>query len=253
MINGNKFIDSYISWLRERITFDNIDDAIEITTPFLDNHNDHIQLYIKQNKDQVIITDDGYTISDLLMSGCDLSSDRRKEVFQGIINGFGVKSDGKELYVEATERNYPQRKHTLLQAVLSVSDMFMLAQSRVASVFLEDVELFFNQNDVRYTPAIQISGKSGFNHTYDFVIPASTQMPERLIKAINSPTKEKAESVLFSWSDTKEMRKNDSRIYVFLNDFDRSIRSDVTNAFIQYDVNPILWSKRVESIKELAA
>jgi len=253
MLGGSDFIDAYLSWLREKISFQDLENAIEITTPFMDSHNDHIQLYISQRKDHIIITDDGYTISDLIMSGCDLSSNRRKDVLQGILNGFGVKTDGRELFIEATERSYPQKKHMLLQAVISVSDMFMLAQSRVAGVFLEDVELFFNQNEVRYTPAVQISGKSGFHHTYDFVIPASKQKPERLIKAINNPTKEKAESVLFSWNDTKEVRKNDSMMYVFLNDYDRSIRTGVADAFLQYGVNPILWSKRDKSVGELAA
>jgi len=253
MINGNKFIDSYLSWLREKITFTNVNGVIEISTPFLDNHNDHIQLYIVQKNGHFVITDDGYTVSDLIMSGCDLSSSKRKEILNVILNGFGVKLDGKELYVEATERNYPQKKHALLQAVLSVSDMFMLTQSRVSSVFLEDVEGFFDQNEVRFTSSIQISGKSGFYHTYDFVIPASRQKPERLIKAINNPSKEKAESVLFSWGDTREMRKNDSMMYVFLNDIDKSIRSGVTDAFLQYDVQPVLWSEREKSILELAA
>jgi len=253
MINGNKFIDSYLSWLREKITFTDLNGVLEISTPFLDNHNDHIQLYILQKNGHFVITDDGYTVSDLIMSGCDLSSSKRKEILNGILNGFGVKLDGKELFVEATERNYPQKKHALLQAVLSVSDMFMLTQSRVTSVFIEDVEMFFDQNEVRFTSSIQISGKSGFNHTYDFVIPASKQKPERLVKAINNPTKEKAESVLFSWGDTREMRKNDSMMYVFLNDIDKSIRSGVTDAFLQYDVQPILWSEREKSIIELAA
>jgi hypothetical protein len=224
MKEGKDFIDAYLSWLREKITFEKVNDYIEITTPFLDSHNDHIQLYIRQENEKIVITDDGYTISDLIMSGCDLSSQRRTDILQGILNGFGVKRKNDELVIETNERNFPQRKHALIQAVVSVSDMFMLAQSRVTGVFLEDVESFFNQHDVRYTPSVQFTGKSGFQHTYDFVIPASKQKPERLIRAINNPTKEKAESVLFSWSDTKDMRKNNSSMYVFLNDSDHSIR-----------------------------
>jgi hypothetical protein len=253
MLKGNDFIDAYLVWLREKITFAAVDDVIEITTPFLDSHNDHIQLYIKQDKEKIVITDDGYTISDLLMTGCDLSSGRRKQILQGILNGFGVKMSGKELIVETDAHNYPQKKHALLQAVISVSDMFMLAQSRVAGVFLEDIESFFNQHDVRFTPAVQFPGKSGFQHTYDFVIPASKQKPERLIRAINNPTKEKAASVLFSWSDTKDMRKNDSSMFVFLNDSNLSIRTNITNAFLQYNINPIIWTEREKSITELAA
>ncbi|MDR1798120.1 MAG: DUF1829 domain-containing protein [Clostridiales Family XIII bacterium] len=253
MKEGRDFVEAYLNWLREKITFEKVDDYTEITTPFLDSHNDYIQLYLKQENDRIVISDDGYTISDLIMSGCDLTSKRRKDILQGILNGFGVKQMGKELVVEANEKNYPQKKHALLQAVISVGDMFMLAQSRVSSVFLEDVEVYFNQNDVRFTPSVQFTGKSGFQHTYDFVIPASKQKPERLIRAINTPTREKTEAVLFSWSDTRDMRKNDSSMYVFLNDSDQAIRSGVEEAFLQYAIHPIVWSKREKAICDLAA
>ena len=164
-----------------------------------------------------------------------------------------VKSDGKEIFVEATERNFPQKKHALLQAVMSVSDMFMHAQSKVASVFLDDIEEYFSQNLIRFTPAVQFIGKSGFPHTYDFVIPASSQKPERLIRAINIPTKEKAESALFAWSDTREMRRGDSSMIVFLNDFGASVRSGVADAFLEYGVTPILWTKRESFTGDLAS
>jgi len=35
----------------------------EITTPFLDNHNDHIQIYIKKSDSRLILTDNGQTIT----------------------------------------------------------------------------------------------------------------------------------------------------------------------------------------------
>jgi hypothetical protein len=253
MMQGSDFVEEYIEWLRKKITFTNINDYIEITTPFLDSHNDHIQLYIKQDGEKILITDDGYTLSNLIMSGCDLSSEKRKQVLRGILNGFGVKKSGQELVVEANKQNYPQKKHALLQSVISVSDMFMLAQSRVSGVFLEDIETFFNQHDVRFTPSVQFTGKSGFQHNFDFVIPASKQKPERLIRAINQPSKANTGSVLFSWSDTKETRKNDSTMFVFLNDTERKIQSTVVDAFSQYEVYPIRWSEREKAIFDIAA
>jgi len=78
-------------------------------------------------------------------------------------------------------------------------------------------------------------------------------MPERLIRAINSPTKEKTESVLFSWNDTKEMRQKDSSMYVFMNDYDKSVKTDIYSAFLQYGVHPVVWSKRDSVINELVA
>jgi hypothetical protein len=250
---GKDFIDIYLSWLREKTTFANVDDYIEITTPFLDSHNDHIQIYVKQDGERIFISDDGYTLSNLAMAGCDLSSQKRRQILQTILNGFGVKKIGSELTVEANRNDYPQKKHAMLQAIMSVSDMFMLAQDRVAGIFTDDIKKFLHQHDVRFTPSPQFTGKSGFQHAYDFVIPASKKKPERLIKAINDPSKSNTELVLFSWNDTKETRESDSMMFVFLNDIEKKIRANVTDAFAQYGIHPIIWSEREKSVYELAA
>lgn len=252
-LKGSDFIESYINWLKSNIKVNEIKDYTEITTPFLDNHNDHIQIYVKQDKDKFIISDDGYIIGDLLMSGCEINSQRRKELLNTIINSVGVKLYDDELFIEANFNNFAQKKHMLIQAMLSVSDMFMLSQHRVASVFLEDVEEFLINNDIRYTPSIILSGKSGFSHTFDFIIPASKKRPERLIKAVNNPSKDRAQNILFSWSDIREVRKQGTNMIVFLNDYEKDVRSDVISAFSQYDISTILWSQRQNSISELAS
>ncbi len=252
-LKGTDFIDIYLNWLRENITTTEIQDYTEITTPFLDNHNDHIQIYVKQENNNFILTDDGYIIGDLLMSGCEINSVRRKELLDTIINSVGVKQKNDELFVEATLENFAQKKHMLMQAMLSVSDMFMLSQHRVMSVFLEDVENFLNSNEIRYTPSAIFSGKSGFSHTIDFVIPASKKQPERLIKAINNPTKDRTQNILFSWSDIRDFRKQGTSMFVFLNDYEKEVRPDVLAAFKEYNISPVLWSQRQSSVPQLAS
>ncbi|MHB8984095.1 MAG: DUF1829 domain-containing protein, partial [Carboxydocellales bacterium] len=244
------FINSYIDWLKSKINLKEVNGYYEITTPFLDRHNDHLQIYVKQTGNKIFLTDDGYTISDLVLSGCDVSSQRRKNVMQTILNGFGVQLDGEALVVEARADNFPQKKHALLQAMISVNDMFMLSQHRVASVFLEDVENFLDHNEVRYTPSVQFIGKSGFSHTFDFVIPSSKKNPERLIRAINTPTREKAETIMFAWNDTRDIRKREAAMLVFINDLDKNIRPDIVSAFTEYDIRPILWTQRQQHVGE---
>jgi len=254
MKTGSDFISSYLSWLKQGMQFSNIGEYTEITTPFLDNNNDHIQIYIKQqDNNQYLLTDDGITIAELEMSGCDLSTSKRKQILSFLVNRVGVNIQDSELIVSANEYNFPQKKHSLIQAILSVNDMFMLAQSKVKSLFLEDVEEYLSLNDIRFTPTIQFLGESGLSHTFDFVIPSSRSMPERLIRTLNDPNKERTESILFSWNDTREMRSKNSLMYVFINDIDKHVKSDIPSAFFQYGVKPILWSKRGDALQELTA
>lgn len=250
----DQLVNSYLMWLKENITTKETNNAIEITTPLMDRHNDYLQLYAIPQGDKLRLTDDGYIINDLLLSGCDLhTSKKRKEMLNTILNSYGVQlSDKDELFVESTLETFPQKKHMLLQAMLTVNDMFLTTRVNVQSIFLEDVENFFIKHDVRYTDNVIFTGKSGFTQKYDFVIPRSKQHGERLVQTINNPTKSRAESVLFSWEDIRNTRKSDSNLYTFLNDSDRKISDDVLSAFKQYEVKTILWSDREEFIEVLS-
>jgi hypothetical protein len=41
-------IDKYLAWLKDKTSLRQIDDWVEITTPYLDRHNDYLQIYAKQ-------------------------------------------------------------------------------------------------------------------------------------------------------------------------------------------------------------
>ena len=62
-------VEAYLAWLRDRISVAEIDGVCEITTPFLDRHNDQLQIYVEREGDRLRLTDDGYVIGDLQSSG----------------------------------------------------------------------------------------------------------------------------------------------------------------------------------------
>ena len=129
-------IEAYITWLREGLSVAQLENACELTTPFLDRHNDHIQIYVIKKNGKIVLSDDGYILSDLRTSGLDMNTPKRKGVLESVLNGFGVKYEGNQLFVEASQRNIGQRLHILVQAMLAVNDMFVMAQPRVATFFL---------------------------------------------------------------------------------------------------------------------
>ena len=248
-----RLMDAYHSWLKEKSVLRQIDQWVEITTPYLDRHNDYIQIYAKRANGGFVLTDDGYTIDDLEQSGCRLESRKRQDLLKMTLNGFGVKMDGKALQVQASPDNFALRKHNLVQAMLAVNDMFYLAVPMIASLFYEDVVAWLDVHDVRYTPKVKFTGKSGYDHLFDFVIPKSRQQPERIVQAINRPSKDTAQAVAFSWIDTKEVRSRDSRAYALLNDSDQAVSSTVLDALKSYDVQPVPWSQREQVRAVLAA
>lgn len=249
---SKNLVNSYTSWLEENISAAEINGYIEITTPFLDRDNDYLQIYVKQTDTGLELTDDGYILSELSMIGVEINSKKRKDILDTILNGFGVSVDGHALTIKANLQNYPQRKHALIQAMLGVNDMFMTARPTVVSLFLEDVRNFLEKNEIRFTSDISFTGKSGYTNKYDFVIPASRQNPkERIIKAINNPDKNAISLTIFSWNDTREVRKVDSSLFAFLNDTNR-MSDDALSALKEYDITPVLWSQ-AEQYKDILA
>ena len=43
-------MDAYHAWLRDKSTLRQVEDWVEITTPYLDRHNDYLQIYAKRFK-----------------------------------------------------------------------------------------------------------------------------------------------------------------------------------------------------------
>ncbi len=249
-----KLLDDYLAWLKDKTSLRQIDSKwVEITTPYLDRHNDFIQIYASKVNGAFVLTDDGYTIGDLEQSGCKLEGVKRQELLKMTLNGFGIQLNDNALEVRASHDTFALRKHNLVQAILAVNDMFYLARPMVTSLFYEDVSAWLDLHEIRYTPKVTFTGKSGYTNLFDFVIPKSRVRPERIVQTINRPNRDKAQAVVFSWIDTKEVRPRDSKAYAFLNDSEQAVPTEVVNALRNYDVQPIPWSKRDDIRTELAA
>lgn len=248
-------LDRYWMWLREETRVRQIGDWVEVTTPFLDRHNDCLQIYAKRDAGAYVLTDDSYTVEDLEQSGCAIDSPRRRELLRTTLNGFGVGFDEstKALEIKASAENFALRKHNLVQAMLAVNDLFYLASSTVASLFYEDVVEWLDICDIRYTPNVKFTGKSGYDHRFDFVVPKSRDHPERILRAFNRPSRDAAQTMAFSWLDTREVRSPESRAYAILNDSERPILHSVLEALRTYDVEAVPWSARESAREELAA
>jgi len=121
-------LDQYTKWLRDKTSLRQISDWIEISTPYLDRHNDCLQIYAKRQNGGYLLTDDGYIIEDLQQSGCNLDTGKRQALLM-TLNGFGVRLNDGRLEIQASPDNFAVRKHNLVQAMLAVNDLFNRIQS----------------------------------------------------------------------------------------------------------------------------
>ena len=249
-----KLLKDYREWLKDKTTLRQVNGSwVEITTPYLDRHNDALQIYVRRdNNGGFVLTDDSYIIADLESSGCKLDTQKRRDLLQMTLNGFGVKLNQEAIEVSATHENFPLRKHNLIQAMLAVNDLFYLAKPVVESLFYEDVVAWLDANDIRYTPSVKFTGMSGYDQHFDFAIPKSKKQPERMVQAINRPTRESALLFIHGWSDTRQVRAPESKAFAVLND-EQPISGSVIDALRNYDIRPVPWTQRIDVVMELAA
>ena len=205
-LDCKRLIDEYVRWLGQQIEISKIGDVYHISTPFLDRHNDAIEIYVEQKDGDLRLTDDGRTIRDLSSSGLEINTPKRRAHLQSILNGFGVRLADEELSVSTTLQDFARRKHNLVQAILAVNDMFVMAEEHVLSLFKEDVALFLEANHIPAFADFKLPGKSGFDHTFDFGIPGSRTRPERVLRAINNLSKDNATSFAFAPRTVRQMR-----------------------------------------------
>lgn len=245
--------ENYFKWLKDKTILKQTQEWVEITTPFLDRHNDYVQIYIKKEGEQFILTDDGYTLSDLRQSGCLLETPKRKQILQTMLNGFGVLKKEEDLVIYATAETFNLKKHNLIQAILAINDLFYLATSSIENLFLEDVTKWLDDNDIRYTPQIKLTGDSQYDHLFHFVIPKSRKAPERIMRAVSNPSRDSAESFLLAWQDTKSTRNIESTAIAILNDQEHKISSGVITAMNNYNIIGVPWKERDKHLEKLAA
>ena len=117
-------LDGYSKWLGDRTKLRSVGDCVEVTTPYLDRHNDSLQIYVKAISGGFVLSDDGYILDDLAMSGVEIAGARCEDLLEITLRKFGVIQNSRSLEVHANTSNFALQIHNLLQAMVAVNDLF---------------------------------------------------------------------------------------------------------------------------------
>ncbi len=241
-------LESHRNWIADNTSFNILDDAVEIDLPFLNCHNDYVQIYLTKNGDNYILSDEGETIDDLKSCGMEFKTRKRRELLRSAIIGFGVTNDDYILRVEATSDNFGIRLNRLIQAILAVSELSILAQPIRPSNFQPSVEDWLRKNNFEFYGSKDIIGKSGLKHSFEFtLIPEANNHPQ-MIKLVNKPSIDIARQIVFTTIDIAKEKSSDTQIIALINDSKNSNQSRFGEVLSHYDVETVYWSKRHESL-----
>ena len=245
-----KMISDYADWLKTEITVREYGEYYELTTPYLDRFNDYLQIYVKQDESgKITMTDDGYIIGNLRSSGISLrTGSNRKLMLDRIISNFSLHLDNNAITTVASPKNFPQKKHLMVQAMLAIDDMFEVSSENVKSFFIDDIQSFFDENEIYYSRDFSLIGKTGSLYSYEFHLQRTKQKPERFCKALNRVRESNRNLTIFNWIDTKEKRNNEGTLIAIMNDENTVSQVDI-DALREYDIESVPFSSRMDHIK----
>lgn len=120
-MNIQKHIDEYLVYLKKEITYSNAGKYYEINLPFLDNNNDYLQFYVKEEAQQIYFTDDGQTLYDLEMNGINLTNPIIINQIKFILSKYNAMLEGKEIISETLEKDFAKSMHMFIQCLIKIS------------------------------------------------------------------------------------------------------------------------------------
>jgi hypothetical protein len=94
----------------------------EITTPYLDRHNDYLQIFVKQDDDGYVLTDDGWMIDEAAISGHTEDFAEFSEYLEYMKELYGVEIEEEAITIKATAETFILSKHKLIQAMLDIAE-----------------------------------------------------------------------------------------------------------------------------------
>lgn len=248
MVWTDSMISDYSRWLHAKPApiYDSKTGWTSIPTPFLGLYNDLLELYIKEDKDSICLSDDGQTIWNAETTGLDMNDPDQKHLLDVILSKYRVNiSNEGVLDVKVEKDKFEQGKYSMLMAMFAINDM----TSQGSSIFQKNVKMLMMDKRVNAVPQMQIKGRSGIDFIFDYVI--SRPNTEFLVQAVGSLDKNNLATFILGMEEVKDIRRlisdKDVRGLLIVNDLEKAVHKELLQALVNRHLDYMLWSKREES------
>lgn len=254
-ING--FLTQYFDWLKESSSEEELPNGWSVlSVPFLDRHNDYLQIFAAKDNGSITLSDDGEIKRDLKHSGVRLSG-RRREIAEDALKRLGFDPslvEGDELTIQANETDFAENLHHLFLAMLSLDSLGNMTKAAPAETFHENVKGWLDQNRIAAEPDFVVKGRTELQHVFDFYLPPTEKREKSLIlHTLPVPDRLHVGEFIFKVNDTRaELASADSVIAMVNDRGTTSITKELYMALQKSGIRPCRWSRRDEFAPRLA-
>ena len=243
-----------LKWTEDHFLFSGSQDEVILTTPFVDLHNDCIEMLIEEVEYALRVTDGGQTLADLEISGVNITEQRQQQLAE-VFNRIGVTCTDGEISATASLAGASGAIHSVLQGILAAQGLTFSVRPRRRQPIADEIDDVLRKSSLPYNRQVPINGKSGLSQQIDFVVRDNGRFPHHLIQTISNPDKGAMERQIFFAMDTKEqyaaLTNTEPRFVAVLSDVEQAIAPSMMGALLHYDVRPVVLSeaRRIDWMK----
>ena len=130
---AHDILDGYARWWRSEFFLAKANGRVEIVSPVLDRHNDHISGFLADDNwapGGYVLTDMGAALDDLALSGCDVDgTDSRRQKLDCPVAGYGLERSGNEIFSRMGKEGLFRSINFMMQGLAAIDDLFFTARS----------------------------------------------------------------------------------------------------------------------------
>lgn len=241
-------LSDFRGWLQKEPTVlhDSTTGWSVVPTPFVGLFNDLMEVYVKEDGDDIVLSDDGATLWNAESAGFDGNKPDNKALIDLVLARYDVLlNDEKHIVTRVAKEHFNQGKYGLSMAMLAINDI----ASKGSSVFQRNVKLQMLSQEVNAFPQIQIRGRSGIDFTFDYIV--SRPKVEYIIQSASNLDMSVLASFIFGFEDVSDFRRlaseKEVKGMIIVNDVDKTVNQDYLKALQSRNMDYVLWSSRKDS------
>lgn len=221
-----------------------VDGDCRVVLPLYKPDGDPVVLYIIEDGDEYVITDEGYTHGALFNSGVNLDTTKRENRLQAAAERFNLEEAKSEVRARARSGELGSRIWDTAQAAQWIGFLQYTKKPHSPSYFKEKVAAFLKSEGFNVIPDQKVKGESG-RIRVDFEV---ADVPRRtFIETIqargNTDLKEKSIQVSWKWIKIGRVM-GDVRFYSVINDKDVAYGEDDIEPLLDDSTGVISWEDR---------
>lgn len=249
--NCHQIKELVLSSFQENIQISVIENGCEITLPLLDPLNDYIQFYIIPTKDGYQLTDYGEVIEKLRSLNLEITTLKRENIFESILqtNGVSYFKGMLQMNIDKDFSDFQKKLFLYIKAIVTTYDLEHLKEPHIRLDFKDVVWQHLEEKEHKFESNFLIPVPVVGNINFDFLI-EETILLNTLHSATIGYSKVIINQIHTDFFTIKKYVPKYNRILIFNDESPVAESSRFGLLDDVLDFHPIAWSKREDEIKE---